>query len=72
MAKTIPAQSKRTAGYTSSIQRVNAQTLQMTDKMNGKLRDSQQIELSPDHQTLTITTSIPGRTKPNIMVFDRE
>jgi hypothetical protein len=60
------------AGYTSSIQRVNAQTLQMTDKMNGKLRDSQQIELSPDHQALTITTSIPGRTKPNIMVFDRE
>ncbi len=60
------------AGYTSSLHRVNAQTLQMTDKMNGKLFDTQQIELSPDGKALTITTSIPGRTKPNIMVFDRE
>jgi hypothetical protein len=60
------------AGYTSSLLRVNAQTLQMTDKMNGKLFDTQQIELSADGKTLTMTTSIPGRTKPNIMVFDRE
>jgi hypothetical protein len=60
------------AGYTSSLHRVNAETLQMTDKMNGKLFDTQQIELSPDHQTLTITTSIPGQSKPNVMVFDRE
>jgi hypothetical protein len=60
------------AGYTSSIHRGNAQTLDLTDKMNGKLFDSQKIELSPDAKTLTITTSIPGRTKPNIPVFDRE
>jgi hypothetical protein len=60
------------AGYTSSIKRVNAQTLQMTDRMKGKLFDTQKIELSPDGNTLTITTSIPGRAKPNIQVFDRE
>ena len=59
-------------GYTSSISRVNAQTLQMTDKMNGKLFDTVKIELSPDGKTLTMTTTIPGRTKPNIQVFDRE
>jgi hypothetical protein len=60
------------AGYTSSVHRVNAQTLEMTDKMNGKLFDTVQIELSADGKTLTMTTSIPGQSKPNIMVFDRE
>ncbi len=60
------------AGYTSSIHRINTQTLLMTDKVNGKLFDTQKIELSPDGKTLTISTSFPGRTKPNIQVFDRE
>ncbi len=59
-------------GYTSSLRRINALTLQMTDKMNGKLFDTQEIELSSDGKTLTITTSKPGQSKPNIMVFDRE
>jgi hypothetical protein len=44
----------------------------MTDQMNGKLFDTQQIELSPDGKTLTMATSIPGQSKPNLMVFDRE
>ena len=59
-------------GSTTSAQRVNEKTLQMTDKINGKVRDTQQVELSPDGKTLTMTFSIPGRSKPNIMVFDRE
>jgi hypothetical protein len=60
------------AGYTSSMHRVSAQTLQMTDRMNGKLYDTQQIEVAADGKTLTMTTTIPGQSKPNIMVFDRE
>ncbi len=28
--------------------------------------------LSSDGKTLTMTTAIPGQTKPNIQVFDRE
>jgi hypothetical protein len=44
----------------------------MTDKINGKLMDTQQIELSPDRRTLTMTISIPGQNKPDIQVFDRE
>jgi hypothetical protein len=59
-------------GYTSSAHRVNEQTLQVTDKVNGKLINTQRIELSPDHKTLTITISNPGQSKPNIQVFDRE
>jgi hypothetical protein len=30
------------------------------------------VEVSPDGKTLTITTQIPGRRKPNIQVFERE
>jgi hypothetical protein len=44
----------------------------MTDKMDGKLMDTQRIELSPDGKTLTMTVSIPGQSKPNIQVFNRE
>jgi len=59
-------------GYTSSAHRLNERTLQITDKINAKLINTQQIELSPDHKTLTITVSTPGQSKPNIQVFDRE
>jgi hypothetical protein len=34
--------------------------------------DTQQIELSPDLKTLTITVHEVGQGKPNILVFDRE
>ena len=33
---------------------------------------SQEIEVSPDSKTLTMTVHIPGREKPDLMVFDRE
>jgi len=33
--------------------------------------DTQQVEISPDGKLLTITTHIPGHSKPNIQVFDR-
>jgi hypothetical protein len=60
------------SGSTSSLNRVSERTLQMTDKVNGKLIDTQEIELSADRKTLTMTVSIPGRSKPNILTFDRE
>jgi hypothetical protein len=40
--------------------------------MSCKVLDTQQAEVSPDGKTLTITTHIPGRAKPNIQVFDRQ
>jgi hypothetical protein len=60
------------AGSTSAIRRVNEHTLELTDKAGGKVRATEQIELSSDLKTLTITVHIPGRDKPNVMVFDRE
>jgi hypothetical protein len=59
-------------GYTSSGHRVNDHTVQMIDKMNGKLLNTQQVEVSPDGKTLTVTITIPGRNKPQIQVFERE
>ena len=59
-------------GMTASAQRVNKRELQITDKINGKVRDTQEISVSPDGNTLTITVHIPGRSEPNIQVFERE
>lgn len=58
-------------GSVSSGRRVNERTLQLTDKMNGKTVGTEEIELSPDHKTLTMTVHAGGRSKPNILVFDR-
>ena len=59
-------------GSVSSGRRVNERTLQLIDKVNGKTTATEQIELSPDHKTLTMTVNAIGRSKPNILVFDRQ
>jgi hypothetical protein len=58
-------------GASSSIRRVDARTLVMTDKFNGKVRDTEEIGLSADLKTLTITVHFAGRERPNVMVFKR-
>jgi hypothetical protein len=59
-------------GSASSGRRVNERTLEVTDKIKGRIMDTQQIELSPDLKTLTITVRQVAQGKPNILVFDRE
>ncbi|HET7748817.1 MAG TPA: hypothetical protein VFK81_05515 [Terriglobales bacterium] len=59
-------------GFASSVRRVNDHTLAMTDKFNGKIRDTQQIELSSDLKTLKMTVHAVGRSEPNILVFERQ
>jgi hypothetical protein len=59
-------------GASSSIRRVDDRNLVMTDKANGKLTATEEIGLSPDLKTLTITTHVPGRAKPKVMVFERK
>jgi len=51
---------------------VDERTLVMTDKAGGKVRDTEEIDLSADLKTLTITVHITGRDKPNVMVFERK
>jgi hypothetical protein len=60
------------AGFVSSARRVNQHTLEVTDKFNGKVADTQEIKLSSDDKTLTMTVHAAGRTEPNILVFERQ
>ena len=55
----------------SSIRRVDDRNLVITDKTDGKVTDTEDIGLSDDLKTLTITVHVPGRDKPIVMVFER-
>lgn len=57
---------------TSSGLRLNEHTLEMTDKIKGKVMDTRKIELSPDLKTLTMTIRPVVQNKPNILVFERQ
>jgi hypothetical protein len=59
-------------GVTSSMRRVDERNLEMTNKANGKVIETDQIGLSADRKTLTITKHIPGHDKPIVMVFERK
>jgi hypothetical protein len=59
-------------GMTASARRVDERTLELTDKINGKVRDTQEMTVSTDGKTLTITVHIPGRSEPDMQVFERE
>jgi hypothetical protein len=57
----------------SSGRRVNEHSLEIENKSKGKITSTKQIELSPDHKTLTLTVYTAGRTEPNnILVFERQ
>ena len=60
------------AGYATSGRRLSSRAVELTDKIGGKVLDTQQVEVSQDGKTLTITTHIPGHAKPNIQVFERQ
>lgn len=59
-------------GYAVSGRRLSDRSVEMTRKIAGKVLDTQEIEVSSDGKTLTMTIHIPGRSKPNTQVFDRE
>jgi hypothetical protein len=62
-------------GYPESAasgRRVNERSVEVTDRIKGRIADTQEIEVSPDGKTLTITERPSGQSKPNILVFDRE
>ncbi len=60
------------AGTVSSGRRVNDSTLEMTDKIQGKVVTTRQIKLSADLKTLTMDVHPVGQSKPNTLVFDRD
>ena len=59
-------------GASSSTRKVDERTLVITDKAGGKVVATEEIALSADLKTLTMTVHIAGRDKPNVMVFERK
>jgi hypothetical protein len=60
-------------GSTCSGRRVNERSLEITEKLKGKITGTRQIELSTDLRTLTMTVRLVGQSRPkSSLVFDRE
>lgn len=59
-------------GSMTSARRVDERTLEITDKMKGKVSRTEQIVLSPDLKTMTQTVRPAGQNEPNIYVFERQ
>lgn len=59
-------------GLTSTAKRVNERTLEMTTKRNGKVANTNEITVSEDGKTLTMTTHAQGRSDPDVLVFERQ
>jgi hypothetical protein len=59
-------------GAFSAIRRVDAHHLVITDKINGKVTETEEIGLSADLATLTLTAHFAGQDKPNVLVFARK
>lgn len=58
-------------GLTASARRVNSRTVDITEKIAGRVRDRQEIRVSRGGKTLTVTIHVPGRSEPDVQVFDR-
>jgi hypothetical protein len=61
------------AGLAASGHRANERSLEFFDKYKGRILQTQQIEISADLKTLTLSITLAGENKPrNVYVFDRE
>jgi len=59
-------------GATSSARRVSERTLEITDKVNGKVIRTERRELSPDLKALTRTVRPVGQRHPSVLVYERQ
>lgn len=58
-------------GSASSGKRVDAHTLEVTDKVKGEVMDHTKFEVSQDGKTLTLTVQGTGQPKPLTIVYDK-
>ncbi|HEY6448397.1 MAG TPA: hypothetical protein VIY53_18205 [Acidobacteriaceae bacterium] len=56
----------------TSAQRVNERAITLTDKIGDQVVGTEEIGVSDDGKTLTMTMHSPPRSEPNVLVFDRE
>ena len=59
-------------GSTSSGKRVDNHTIEMTDKMKGKVMDTSELKVSDDGKSLTLTMHFSGIEKPGIFVYEKQ
>jgi len=59
-------------GVASSAERVNERTIDLTDKIGQKVVSMREISVSDDGKTLTMKVHPPGRSEPDVLVFDRQ
>lgn len=59
-------------GATYSARRIDERALEMTDKLDGKIMDTQEIALSSDLKTLTLTIHKTSTRTPTVLVFERQ
>jgi len=59
-------------GAATSTRRVDEHNLVITHKFNGKVTGTEDVRLSADLKTLTITLRFTGRDKPDVMVYQRQ
>ena len=59
-------------GPAIAAQRLDEHHLIITHKYNAKLTGTEDVQLSPDLKTLTITLHFTGRAKPDVMVYQRQ
>jgi hypothetical protein len=60
------------SGSASSGRRADQRSLEMTDKIEGKVMDTRVLRLSSDLKTLTVTVHETGQSKPLMIVYDRD
>ena len=58
-------------GSMSSGKRVNAHTLEVTDKMKGEVMDHTKFEVSTDGKTLTLTVHGTGQVNAQTVVYNK-
>jgi len=59
-------------GATSSGRRLDGRTLEVTDKVNGKVTRTERRELSADLKTMTRTVHPVGQRQPSVFVYERQ
>ena len=55
----------------SAARRLDERALVITDKLGGKVTDTEDVVLSTDLKTLTMTVHVAGREQPIVLVFER-
>ena len=60
-------------GFVSSGRRVDSHRVEITDKVEGRLRDTREVQVSSDGKMLTLAMRMEGQSEPkSVYVFERK